>query len=294
VATRTRLRSTRLLVVALVSASLVIITLDYRGGSTGPLAAAGRSAKAGMAPLQEAVTDVTRPIGNFFSGLANLPTLAEENRRLTEELATARTDSQRFAFLQAQLQQLEDLLGLREQLDPEAVPAVVVASGVSNFDWTITINKGTDHGIALEMPVVAGVAGSPRLVGKVIEVTKLSAEVELLIDRDSAVAAVIEGVDEAGLVVGRGDEDPVILGIDPDTDLVGDENVFTQGYEVSGQPGVYPPGILIGQVARVSPAANSLQTDVAIRPAVDFSTLDYVLVLATRSRDTGADEEPAT
>jgi cell shape-determining protein MreC len=75
---------------------------------------------------------------------------------------------------------------------------------------------------------------------------------------------------------------------------VGDENVFTQGYEVSGQPGVYPPGILIGQVARVSPAANSLQTDVAIRPAVDFSTLDYVLVLATRSRDTGADEEPAT
>jgi rod shape-determining protein MreC len=294
VATRTRPRSTRLLVVALVSASLVIITLDYRGGSTGPLAAVGRSAKAGMAPLQEAVTDVTRPIGNFFSGLANLPTLAEENRQLTEELATARTDSQRFAFLQAQLQQLEDLLGLREQLDPEAVPAVVVASGVSNFDWTITINKGTDHGIALEMPVVAGLAGSPRLVGKVIEVTKLSAEVELLIDRDSAVAAVIEGVDEAGLVVGRGDEDPVILGIDPDTDLVGDENVFTQGYEVSGQPGVYPPGILIGQVARVSPAANSLQTDVAIRPAVDFSTLDYVLVLATRSRDTGADEEPAT
>jgi rod shape-determining protein MreC len=293
VATRTRLRSTRLLVVALVSASLVIITLDYRGGSTGPLAAAGRSAKAGMAPLQEAITDVTRPIGNFLSGLANLPTLAEENRRLTEELATARTDSQRFAFLQAQLQQLEDLLGLREQLDPEAVPAVVVASGVSNFDWTITINKGTDHGIALEMPVVAGVAGSPRLVGKVIEVTKLSAEVELLIDRDSAVAAVIEGVDEAGLVVGRGDEDPVILGVDPDTDLVGDENVFTQGYEVSGQPGVYPPGILIGQVARVSPASNSLQTDVAIRPAVDFSTLDYVLVLATRAREPDAAEEPA-
>ena len=72
---RQRPRSTRLLVVVLVSISLAVITLDYREGQDGPLAGLGRDALAAMAPLQHAVTTVTRPIGDFFSGLAHLPSL---------------------------------------------------------------------------------------------------------------------------------------------------------------------------------------------------------------------------
>ena len=61
---------------ALVAASLAIITLDYRQGDAGPLAGMGRAAQTFMAPLQEGVTTVTRPVGDFFSGLAHLPSLA--------------------------------------------------------------------------------------------------------------------------------------------------------------------------------------------------------------------------
>ena len=84
-----RPRSTRLLlVVALVSISLAMITLDYREGESGPLAGARpHGTRAAMAPLQEVVSTVTRPIGNFFSGLAHLPSLADENQR------SARTSS---------------------------------------------------------------------------------------------------------------------------------------------------------------------------------------------------------
>ena len=284
-AIRTRPRSTRLLVVILVSASLAIITLDYRGGTTGPMASLGRTAKAAIAPLQVAVTDVTRPVSNFFSGLANLPSLADENLRLKDELATALTEVQQGQFQAQQLLQLEDLLGLLEELDPEGVPAVVTASGVSNFDWTVTINRGSNEGVAIDMPVVAGSASSPRLVGKVIDVTPVSAEVQLILDRDSAVWAQLDRSREAGLVWGRGDEDLVMEQVDPEVELEGDENVFTKGYEVNGQPGVYPRNILIGQVSRVSPEANSLDTPLTIRPAVDFTTLDFVLVLTTRTRE---------
>jgi len=292
VAIRARSRSTRLLVVGLVSASLVIITLDYRGGTTGPLASVGRAAKSALAPMQSAVADVTRPVGDFLSGLANLPSLAEENRRLKDELAAALTEVQQTRFQAEQLEQLEDLLGLREELDPEGVPAVVTASGVSNFDWTVTINRGSGDGVAIDMPVIAGSTDSPRLVGKVIDVTPISAEVQLIIDRESAVAAVLDvGTREAGLVWGQGDQDLLMEGVDPEVTLEGDENVFTQGYRVSGQPGVYPPGILIGQVSRVSPEENSLETPITVRPAVDFTTLDFVLVLTTRA---GASPSPST
>jgi len=92
VVSRQHPRSTRLLVVVLVSISLAVITLDYREGEDGPLAGLGRVALATMAPLQEAVTTATRPIGDFFSGLVHLPSVEKENERLrreNQELAAA-------------------------------------------------------------------------------------------------------------------------------------------------------------------------------------------------------------
>jgi rod shape-determining protein MreC len=243
VAIRHRPRSTRLLVVALVSISLAIITLDYRGGTTGPLASLGRTAKAAMAPLQEAVTKVTQPVANFFIGLANLPSLAEENRRLKEELAEARTIAASQQVAANELEELEGLLGLQE-LHPNGVTALVTANGVSNFDWSMTINRGANDGIEPYMPVIAGSAEAPRLVGRVIDVTPVSAEVQLIIDRDHAVRAEVAGTRAVGLVWGRGDQD-LLMEVDPEAEIDGDEGVFTQGYEIDGQPGVYPSGLLI-------------------------------------------------
>jgi rod shape-determining protein MreC len=290
VAIRQRPRSTRLLVVTLVSVSLAIITLDYRGGTTGPLASLGRTAKSAMAPMQEAVTSVTRPIGNFFIGAANLPSLAEENRELKEQLAEVNAIVDRGQIDANQLDEYRELLGLQDVHG--GIPAVVTANGVSNFDWTLTINRGWNAGVAVDMPVIAGSPEAARLVGRVIDVTADSAEVQLIIDSEHAVYAEIDGAAETGLVEGRGDAD-LTMNVEPDADLDGDENVFTQGYEVDdGQPGVYPSGLLIGQVSRVSPESNALSLPVEIRPAVDFSTLNVVLVLQATS-PAAADESAA-
>jgi rod shape-determining protein MreC len=288
VVARPRPRSARLLVVVLVSCSLAIITLDYRQGSSGPLAGLGRTAQAGMAPLQSAVTSVTRPIGNFFSGLANLPSLAEENRRLQEEVATANTQIARFSEQQRQLGELYELLGLKQSLDPPSVPAVVIGNGVSNFDWTVTIDKGSNDGIAADMPVVAGSADAPRLVGRVVAVTPISSEIQLLVDRDHAVAGLLGTSRETGLVVGQGEDDLKMDLITPGTDIAlegGPVEVFTVSYDVNGEQGRYPPGILIGTVSRVYEGSNELQTSVSVRPAVDFSALEYVLVLQTQAAE---------
>ena len=292
-AIRPRPRSTRLLVVTLVSVSLAIITLDYRGGTTGPLAGLGRVAKAAIAPMQEAVTSVTRPVGNFFSGVANLPSLADENRQLKEELAETRAiavGAQRDA---SENEELRDLLGLQDIRG--GVPALVIGNGVSNFDWTITIDKGASDGIANDMPVVAGSPEAARLVGKVIDVTADSAEVQLILDPDHAAAAEIAGTPAVGVIKGRGDQDLVMEDVDPDLSemLGGDDNVFTLGYVVDGQPGVYPSGLLIGQISRVAPEPNSLQLPIEIRPAVDFTTLNAVLVLQpTTRRDVAGSTTP--
>jgi rod shape-determining protein MreC len=285
VVTHPRPRGTRLLVVALVSLSLAIITLDYREGTTGPLAEAGRWTQTAMAPLQQAVWTVTRPVGDFFSGLAHLPSLERENTDLKNQVADLQTQIANSGDVQERLQTLTDLLGLKQELFPAGVPAIVIGNGVSNFEWSITIDKGTDDGVQVGQPVVAGSAASPRLVGLVSTVTSISATVELLIDQNFGVAGRLSASRATGLVQGQGEQDPRMDGIPQDTkiDLAGDQpvQVFTVSYEINGQRGRYPPGILIGEVSSVIQSTNALETAVTVRPAVDFSALEYVLVLRT-------------
>jgi rod shape-determining protein MreC len=286
VVTRQRPRSTRLLVVALVSISLAVITLDYRQGETGPLAGVGSAAKAFMAPLQRVVTTVTEPIGDFFSGLAHLPSLADENDRLQTENDALRSQVVSDEFEKSQYEDLVALVGLQQTLFPEAVTASVIANGVSNFEYTVTIDKGSSDGVEVDQPVATGFPGSAMLVGRVVAVTPTSSDVRLLIDRDFAAAAIIQGSTEAGLVEGQGDQDLRMSFIEEGTVIEGDEPVFTQGYELDGQAGLFPPGLLIGQVSRYVPAENATQEYVEVRPAVDFETLQFVLVLQARTEAT--------
>jgi rod shape-determining protein MreC len=241
-----------------------------------------------MAPLQEAVTTVTRPVGNFFSGLAHLPSMADDNQRLKDELAAANAQNETTAFVQQQYKDLLDLLQLQQSLDPNAVPAVVIANGISNFEWSVTIDKGSADGIEPNMPVVAGSALSPLLVGIVVETTEHSADVQLMLDRDWRAAAVLGTSREAGEVQGQGDADLRMSLVTPGTEVTGNEAVFTLAYQASGRPGLYPTGLLIGQVSRTVPSDNSIEEFVDVRPAVDFATLQFVLVLQTRAGEEAA------
>ena len=111
-----RTRSARLLVLMLVSASLVTITVDYRQGPHGPLAAAGDAALAAISPLQDAVSKVTKPIGNYVSTLVRLPSIRAENEALRARVAELEAQVATSADLAARVSQLEALLGLREEL----------------------------------------------------------------------------------------------------------------------------------------------------------------------------------
>ncbi|HWO70549.1 MAG TPA: rod shape-determining protein MreC [Actinomycetota bacterium] len=266
-----RARNARLLVAILVSISLATITIDYRQGESGPLAGLGRAALTAIAPLQAAVSRITRPVGDFLSTLANLPRIRRENERLKDELAEARAAVARQASLEARYEQLVKLLGLQEALDPPTAAALVIGSGVSNFEWTITIDAGTEDGVGVGSPVLAA-AG---LVGRVVKAGPTSSLVQLIIDPDSRVAARLASSRETGLLVGQGEDDLQMRGVDPATEVAAGEPVETAGY----QGGLYPPGIPIGVVSRVVENPAALEKFVTVRPAVDFSTLEVVLVV---------------
>jgi rod shape-determining protein MreC len=273
-------------VASLVAASLAIITVDYRGGEEGPLSAVGRAVNSAIAPLQRAASNVIQPIANFFSDLADLPSLATRNDELLDRITELETAHQVNQELQREIQTLEELLGLAA-VSPRPIASEVIArSSPSNFEWSITIDRGSDDGVMVDLPVVTSDASAARLVGRVIAVTPNSATVQLLIDRDSAVPGVLSASRESGLVEGRGQDDLEMTLVGPDTEInqTAPESVFTLGYRIGDERGLYPRNLLIGTVSRAFSGPESVQTFVHVRPAVDFATLQYVLVLRPPGR----------
>jgi len=281
VALRSRARSTRVLVVALVSISLVTITVDYREGTDGPLASLGDGALAVVSPLQEAVSKVTHPIGNFFSTLFRLPSIRHERDILRERVDTLETQLAETRADQVRLGETEALLGLQESLGNriETTGAQVIANGVSNFEWTITIDKGSSDGIHESMPVVA----SAGLVGHVVNVGTSSSVVQLIIDPDSFVAGRLDVSRQTGLLSGEGQDDLQMSLVEPTVEVAPDEHVVTAGYRIAGvAESLYPPNVLIGTVSRVLDEDSATEKFLTVRPAVDFSSLSLVLVVLSR------------
>jgi rod shape-determining protein MreC len=280
---RAKPRSTRLLLVVLVSLSLAVITVDYRQGPDGPLAGLGRTSLSLMAPLQRAVTNATRPVSDFFVSIAHLPSLSRENRDLKEEVAGLRTAIAGRTALEGRLDRLQQLLDLTNSSEFPLVNAQVIGQGPSNFENVITIDRGFENGIAVDMPVVTGGETGARLVGLVIAVASNASTVMLITDRDAATAARLVDTGQVGLLEGQGDADMVMSFLKKDVAVEPGDLVETNGY----QNGLYPPGITIGEVSRFVPATSTTELYVTVRPAVDFSTLDYVAVVLKPPIDTG-------
>lgn len=266
-----RTRRARLLVVLLLSAALVLVTIDFRSKGDGPLDAIGRGIMTVVGPLQESLSRVVRPIGDFFSGFTQVGTLKEQIRQLQEQNAQLRQRERQVTDIARENEELRKLLGLSDRLNLKTVTARVTGVGPSNFEHTVFIDRGTANGVRQDMPVLAG-AG---LVGRVVQVSQRTARVLLLVDASSAVASRLASNGETGVVEGAGGNELRFDLFDAEAAVATGDEVVTSGYE----GGVYPPGIPIGTVTRIEAPGKALARRAFVTPFVDFSSLDFLLIV---------------
>lgn len=263
----------RLLLLAFLALSIVVITLDFRQSGEGPLERAKDISSAIVTPIQRGLTAVFSPVGNFFSSLSELSNLREENASLKnriEEMEQRVTESESILSENERLLELEGLDESYPTMD--RVSARVIGRPPANYKWAVTIDRGSNDGIAPDMAVI----DPDGLVGKVIRVSEDTATVLLLIDPQANAKARISGERYAGAVGGNGASEELSLNfIDTDANVeVGDE-VVTAGYDL----GIFPPSIPIGTVSKVESQEAALEQDIDVDPYVDFTTLDFVQVI---------------
>lgn len=268
-----RSRRHRFLLLLLTLTSITVLTLDYRDSSLlRPLRSSARDA---FAPIQAVAEKAVSPVANLVDTVTHFRTLKAENARLRRELDQARGEAAKGADAERERQGLLALQGLDFTGGLNSVPARVVSNAPSNFQLTITIDRGSNAKLAVGMPVVTN-AG---LVGRLIEVSKLRSTVLLITDPSSSVGVRLTASGEQGVAGGAGGREPLRVDfVSTDAQVSPGEPVVTSGL----QAGLYPPQIPVGTVHQAKVPPGALQQDLTIDPLVDLRRLEFVRVLLWR------------
>ncbi len=268
-----RSNRTRSVLLVLVLLAITVVTLDARAGGNHALSSFRNAVRDGFAPVQRATHSALQPVGNFFTGALQYGSLKSENERLRQQLAAAAAANIQTAAEQRQAQQV---LANEHLPFVEAIPTVaarVIDRSPSNFETTVTINKGSRDGLAVGQPVVT-VGG---LVGSIAQAAPHTASVRLVTDPSFVVGVQLDQ-SNTGAAQGVGAGSPMRVAIvttkqTPPTEAKG-QPVVTSGLNLE----TFPPDIPVGRVSQVSTPAGTAEPIIDITPLVDLNNLSFVQV----------------
>ncbi len=223
---------------------------------------------------QKIVTTVTSKVTGLISSYVDLRHVRENNRKLRKELAKFKAVNNEYLEAMATNVRLANLLELKESLPPPTLTAQIVGRDHSMWFKSVIIDRGSSDGIQSGMPVVT-VEG---IVGQIINVSPHFAKVLLANDPTSAIDVLIQKSRTHGIIKGKGAEGYQLHYILKNSDV-------EQGYSIvtSGLDGVFPKGLPVGTVSSVARSRRGMFQKIKIKPAVDFSELEYLIIIMRES-----------
>ena len=228
-----------------------------------------------LSPFLRTGSAVSEQLGSVGQSLMTFDQLEAENRKLKLENRQLTATNQLLRDIEAENNRLRAALEYRERSVFKLLPAQVISRDASTWWNTLKINRGFEHGIESDMPVLT----ESGLVGKTTTVGKDESVVVLISDETCKVAARVEGTVETGIVSGLRTNIGGSAGelqmdfLSKSAGLQPGQKVYTAGVS----QGVFPSGILIGTVRDFR--VRALDGQSLITPAVDLSTVRDVFII---------------
>ena len=235
--------------------------------------------------LKDALNVISTPFRSAFNycadGLQGFIDYFTEFDRISKENEELRKENEELKKLQADLEVLkEENAWLRDFLDIknqnaifDFTDAVIIGKNSGTSHRTLTLNKGSLHGIEVGMVVIAG----EGLVGRITEVGLNTSEVVCISDVSSSMGALVERSAMIGIVEGYYDGNCRFLytpGFADASDIVVGDTIVS-----SGKGSIYPYGLKIGTVTDVQLDDASRSIIATIKPSVDFDNLNRVMII---------------
>lgn len=238
-------------------------------------------------PLMASIAaTVMAPFDYVFSGFAgglqqgmgftrDMATIFRENQALKAENQELRQVVFQLTEKAAENERLQAMLEFRSKSGAfQLKAAAVIGRDPGTISYSVLISQGSRDGVHINMPVV-----TPQgLVGHVVEVYPVTAKVRLLADSASAAAAMVQRPQSRAVGIVEGNPAEAfglrMKNLTRDGDVIKGDKIMTSGFG-----GIYPKGLLIGEVTEVADDDGGLLKHALLRPAVDFTRIEEVFVI---------------
>ena len=222
-----------------------------------------------VTPLEKALVWAQTSTSNAWHNYFYLRGVRAENRDLKQQIARMSLERVRMSQDADQARRLQALLAFKEQFISETMAAQVIGGSGSELSRSVYIDKGHNDGIKADMAVIT----ADGVVGKVLHVYRSTSLVLLIDDQTSGVGAILDKTRLQGILRGTPSGEVMLEKVMSDETVPAGELVLT-----SGGDGIFPKGLLVGRVTKVSPGSE-LFLNIRVRPAADLSRLEEVLVV---------------
>ncbi|MEZ4523959.1 MAG: rod shape-determining protein MreC [Thermomicrobiales bacterium] len=261
-----RARQVIYLVASLIALSILLMVLDGRDMLDPVKGLAGGL----VTPVSRALTDAGSGVNSSGNGDGEI---AQQLEDVTQERDQLMAENARLRELVVEIDQLRSQLGF-QQAHPEltAVTAGVIGRDPEGIEKVIVIDRGSNDGIEVGMPVV-----SPDfLVGEVTEVDQNRSRVMLMIDAGFQTGARLQVSRGTGIVYGlwQAGGRAEMRHIPIDTEVNPDEVIVTSGRSL-----MIPEGLIIGKILEIHRDELGSEITLSVLPLVDFDSLETVTVI---------------
>ncbi len=267
-------RNRYLLVIVIVFAILMSVVIKHTGIERERFSKVEQVISTIFRPVENVLTDATEAVKNSFDGMVSLLNTHKENKVLEERMQDYEALSHKLKEVQLEnneLRQMAELKANNENFD--LMVAEVINRSPSNWQGSFIINKGIKNGIEKDMTVVSL---GMELVGRVFSVGDRYAVVLPLIDQYSRVGGRIEETRETGVIRGVASNTKIqciMERLPRSAKVKKGQTVTTSGL------GIFPKGIIIGEVSSVKNGLQGISTEAMIKPYADFNTLEKVFLI---------------
>jgi rod shape-determining protein MreC len=231
--------------------------------------------------LQRGVFSLSSIIHKAVNGALSFPTelwqryvyllnTEEKNRLLVEQNKRLRQENSILREAAIANDRLRHVLDFKETSPLKLLSAEVVSVDPSPYYKTVFVDKGEEDGVQRDLAVIR----PGGLVGKIFKTSPSSSMVMLLLDQNFALDVLVQRTRARAVVEGLGTSRcalKCLLSSDP---VLEGDLVVTSGLE-----GVFPKGILIGEIASISESTGAIFQDIVVEPMVEFEKLEEVLII---------------
>ncbi len=224
-----------------------------------------------FSPIERLFSGVGNGIINFFQMLTSISDLNKENLVLREKNLILESELVQLKETQKENDVLKQALNIVKSEHLTLDTAIVVGKDIQGLQDWILINKGSKRGIKENMTVISP---EKALVGRIISVSDSFSKIMLINDKESVISALIEDSRTEGLIK-KDEKGGIFMDFIPKTEkLELNKRIIT-----SGMDNLYRKGIFIGTIETIDLSDNQIFQKIRIVPAINFSELEYVLIL---------------